>query len=846
MLGGGFRKKSNRNNLRKKIDTADSDDDDGKKDKTELPSNQMPANAPKTIKTKPNTMLSFGDELENDEEFVIKRTKASSTLENQVKKEKKLKKRREKNQSQELFVEEKNQDQILKSNMLHVKTFSDDEDYNFKQDDFGVSHKFNIKQALGTNGNIPDAAMIYAMKKKREQARQFGDQVAYIPLNTNKYEGRFPEGNSRLIREDDSSEDERIEMKGTTATSHPQLERRKQVAKALEEFQDEDSGNEKREEHDDEIQRWEEEQIKKGSHMPTNIPETYGPKLPLNFNVGMLMDPTTYAPHYAMTTLQGYCNQINNLTYSAPQYSQVYQIPSQDTYVYSIDIIGEQLRQQVDAKKQLHHLHKQQLEKTDSDLHFSLDNLKNLENKTIDISERFTFYQDIRGFARDLIECLNEKVKQINELESGMHSVLSSYAEKLVTRRQNDVKDEVEEISGKPNTDNDRINNIRNRRIAEREGRRARRRESRKGAPHYDGMSSDDEVIPSERLRYEAEQAKILKDAETVFDDVVSDFKSIREIMSRFEQWKFAFSDTYKEAFLGICLPKLFAPFVTLELLNWKPLEVQTNIDLESMNWFKTLILYGHVPDDIDIDDDDIKLVPNIIEKSIIPKLTVIMRDVWDPLSSKQTKLSTCLFQRLVHDFPTITKESKTTKLLVDAIVTKLKSVVETELYIPLYPRSLLEANNSRAFTFLERQFWKGFKLLCNLMEWNWLLSQSKLQELGVDAILNRYLIIALQQYPSPAAALERVKSIVSILPKEWFEKSDQIIPGLQSVSRYLVSLSNIIYKSSLGYNDEQEKKRSTILIKKTISILMHIQAFDEARLVAKEFKDKDTRNSPS
>ena len=69
--------------------------------------------------------------------------------------------------------------------------------------------------------------------------------------------------------------------------------------------------------------------------------------------------------------------------------------------------------------------------------------------------------------------------------------------------------------------------------------------------------------------------AKILKDAESVFEDVVADFKSIREIMSRFEQWKFAFSDTYKEAFLGICLPKLFTPFVTLELLNWKPLEVR-------------------------------------------------------------------------------------------------------------------------------------------------------------------------------------------------------------------------------------------------------------------------------
>ena len=409
MLGGGFRKKTNRTNLRKKVDTADSEEDDENKDKTEMTINQMPASVPKPVKIKQNTMLSFGDELENDEEFVIKRTKASSTLENQVKREKKLKKRREKQLPQENFAEADKRD-ILNSNTLLVKTFSDEEDYNFKKDDFSISHKFNIKQTLGTNGNIPDAAMIYAMKKKREQARQFGDQVAYIPLTSNKYEGRFPEGNSRLIREDDSSDDERIEMKGTGVISHPQLERRKQVAKALEEFQDEDSANEKREEHDDEIQRWEEEQIKKGSHMPTNQPDAYGPKLPLNFNAGMLMDPTAYVSHYTMTPLQGYCNQANNITYNVPQYSQIHQIPSQDTHIYSIEIVGEQLRQQLDAKKQLHHLHKQQLEKTNFDLQFSSDNLINLEKKSVDVSERFTFYQDIRGFARDLIECLNEKV----------------------------------------------------------------------------------------------------------------------------------------------------------------------------------------------------------------------------------------------------------------------------------------------------------------------------------------------------------------------------------------------------------------------------------------------------
>lgn len=67
---------------------------------------------------------------------------------------------------------------------------------------------------------------------------------------------------------------------------------------------------------------------------------------------------------------------------------------------------------------------------------------------------------------------------------------------------------------------------------------------------------------------------KVHKEAEVLFDDVITDFTDIHVIMDRFEQWKLAFGDTYKEAYLSLCLPKLLAPYVKLELLSWNPLEV--------------------------------------------------------------------------------------------------------------------------------------------------------------------------------------------------------------------------------------------------------------------------------
>jgi len=51
-------------------------------------------------------------------------------------------------------------------------------------------------------------------------------------------------------------------------------------------------------------------------------------------------------------------------------------------------------------------------------------------------------------------------------------------------------------------------------------------------------------------------------------------------------------------------------------------------------------------------------------------------------------------------------------------------------------------------------------QLLENVMYWNALLSQKKLQELGVDAILNRYLIMALQQFPDPLSTFEKCKYV--------------------------------------------------------------------------------------
>lgn len=67
---------------------------------------------------------------------------------------------------------------------------------------------------------------------------------------------------------------------------------------------------------------------------------------------------------------------------------------------------------------------------------------------------------------------------------------------------------------------------------------------------------------------------ELSKSVSTLFDDVVDDFSQLDLIRGRFETWKRDYSDSYNEAFIALCLPKLFTPFVKLELVCWNPLEV--------------------------------------------------------------------------------------------------------------------------------------------------------------------------------------------------------------------------------------------------------------------------------
>jgi GC-rich sequence DNA-binding factor len=108
--------------------------------------------------------------------------------------------------------------------------------------------------------------------------------------------------------------------------------------------------------------------------------------------------------------------------------------------------------------------------------------------------------------------------------------------------------------------------------------------------------------------------------------------------------------------------------------------------------------------------------------------------------------------------------------------------------WLPLF-RIADNPNGSHA-AFANRQFWACFKLFRNILSWQGLMTDEILSDLALNAVLNRYLLIALGVNPNSADALTKSKQIVAVLPSEWKERGSAR-EHLKRLANYLASLGN-------------------------------------------------------
>ncbi|KAM5165084.1 intron Large complex component GCFC2 [Mantella aurantiaca] len=493
----------------------------------------------------------------------------------------------------------------------------------------------------------------------------------------------------------------------------------------------------------------------------------------------------------------------------------------------TMEDIKKKLTTRITSIEEVHRSHLLDNENYTHDLENSKNALEKLETSSVENS--FKFFKEMKIYVENFVDCLNEKIQQINELEAEMFQILENRAKTLLKRRQDDLRNEsaaVQKLSENGVTsDMERSDDKVEKDIQNCELRRRKRQQRREESgeeEHYEGMSSDEELTTDLENNFQKSRENILEQCKTIFDDVHDDFCRVKNVLCKFHEWRVRFPESYYDAYISLCLHKILNPLVRLQLIGWSPLEDVAELD--QMPWYYDLEEFCFTKEEHEnnIEENaDHKVLSTVFEKTVVPRVCGFIEHVWDPLSSQQT-------ERLVSFCKThVLESSKTVKDLTTCLVLRLRKAIEDDVYIPLYSKRVLEDRNSPHSKFRERQFWSAVKLLGNVTHWDGFLDEETLQELTLDKLLNRYLLLVLLNAEPNRDMVTKCNKIVEYLPQSWFKgiESGSSLARLGNFSRHLVQCIHALHKQ----NDRDSMETLT-------SLLMKIKAQNSAEEVMKKY----------
>ncbi|KAM6170016.1 intron Large complex component GCFC2 [Rhynchocyon petersi] len=630
---------------------------------------------------------------------------------------------------------------------------------------------------------IPDAAFIEAARRERALARV---QDGYLSLDVKQ---TSTVSQTQSSDEDDPESEPNHHKERIPFTAQPQILRQRMAAEAA---IGEETSEESLEDEDADV--WEQQQMKKAGKIVEGISidlvrSIESPKLK-KFDTSISFPPVR------------------------------------------LESIKRQLNSRLTLLQDTHRSHQREYENCVQAIRKSESAVQELESASHHASDH-RFYKSMKVYVGNVINCLNEKIVSILEAESAIRTLLSRQAAASMTRRQDEVRREsacLQQLSqqGKAEvlTNGGLAVDEKTRRILEElESQRARRRQERVLAghcAHEEGASSDDELPAAEVTRSHRSWDDILQDHKKIFEDVHDDFCNVQSILLKFHQWRVKFPDSYYEAYTSLCIPKLLNPLIRSQLVGWNPLKLDS-VSVKQMSWFTSVeeFVDGSVEDPRRKDSCDQKVLSGVINKTVIPVLTDFVDVIWDPLSTSQTTSLITHCRVILEDHLTSENEG-----LCEAIVSRMKKAIEDDVFIPLYPESVVENKTSFHSKFHERQFRSSLKLFRNVLLWCGLLPDEALQDLGLGKLLNRYLVTALLNATPGLEVVRKCSEVAACLPEQWFEDPAMrtSLPQLQNFVQLLLQFAQKLARA--GSRDE---------VKEVILILVKIKALDQAESFREE-----------
>ncbi|XP_020505879.2 GC-rich sequence DNA-binding factor 2 isoform X1 [Labrus bergylta] len=493
----------------------------------------------------------------------------------------------------------------------------------------------------------------------------------------------------------------------------------------------------------------------------------------------------------------------------------------------SVSMIKKRITGTLDSLKEVHRARQAQLRRMEGDVDGAKTSVETLEESSSE--SQLKFYRTMNLYAHNLVECLREKVVEINSLELELHVLLSDQMEALSAQRRQRIKEQA-----------DRLQQLSFNKDELSDGPTSGTQTQSKEDPdiqdeEYSNIPEDTKPSAEEEEQIQKKKADIMSKSQAVFSDVQEEFSDVKKILSRFEEWRGCYSDSYHSAYISLCLPKLLNPIIRHQLLAFNPL-MNDSVDFEDLPWFTAVETFCHGHGHEELEHTDRQTLSNIIEKTVLPKITALVELVWDPMSSHQSACLSEFCLRLKEDFSIFEGEqTKPVKAFIEAVVRRLRSCVDEDVFIPLYPKKLLEDRSSPQRHFRDQQFWTAIKLLGNMGKWDRLLPESVLKELMLDKLLSRYLMITLSSQTLDNNAVHACRMIADSLPLYWHKGRDVCLPQLENFKNHLVQKVHTMCKRQ---PPEDQSMRSAVL--KVLQVLSIIRCNDSIMAIAEKYHYED------
>ncbi|KAG0338083.1 hypothetical protein BG004_007359 [Podila humilis] len=694
-------------------------------------------NKPKKAKKKaPATVLSFGDE-EQDTEETFKVKKSSSSRKIGFNKERAALDKDLEPLTITSRASVSNSTSYSKEAMeeLRRSTQSKTPSVHIPQTDENlVEEKFPTLLA-GSTTIIPDANQIHLAKKRREQMRLRNDrdEEEFISLTGGDDLEVVEQRDTRLVREeDDEMDDGEADLEKVLGDrlalgkkAQKQAEKSKRAArKEMIEDMDEDP------EDEEETREWEMRQIRNAGFTKK------GPK--------QLRDSHSAVP-----------------THKPIAFPTITPIP---TMVET----KKRLEAQLAVLKDSHRLHLAQLKQIrHEEANLAIGAVEATEAMTT-TSARYTFFQELRSYCRNLTGFFEEKFPELEKIEDDFSKLLERKTRTVMERRALDLKDELSEFANVVEDDNSMVRSksseedldefgrsmgvpdplaAKKRRMADKAKRRSMRQQSRASLDGsltdtaasltatetaiQDGLASDNELGAGDMRELKEAMAELEERRINILSEVGSDFKTLEAVKGRFQEWKTEYRQDYNKAYGGLLLPMVFDFYVRQETCLWDPMH--TSVDIAEQSWHKAVSSYTvrnssasglrgdsdseDLEDEDEEEDMDSDLMSKVVTKSICPRMTQLLNaGCVDLYSHTQAQCLKAVLDQLL-DY--VDKKGKKMEQLLKATLQVIVMTAQThrsqfvEAAQPLRSRHLLGPQAAEA---REMYLWKTIGLFRNLM----------------------------------------------------------------------------------------------------------------------------------